>query len=109
MLTGVATDNAPDRMGSFMLVRSNRAFRLLWTARSVSYLGDALSLVALMVYVADTTDQALAVALLLLVGDFAPALLGPATGTISDRFNLKRVLIGCECAQAALVVVIGLV
>ena len=95
-------------MSSLRLVRTNRPFRLLWTARSVSFLGDALSLVALMLYVAETTDQALAVAMLLLVGDFAPALLGPLTGTISDRFDRKRVMVGCELAQAGLLVVIAL-
>ncbi|MGH3929323.1 MAG: MFS transporter [Pseudonocardiaceae bacterium] len=95
-------------MSGLRLVRTNRPFRLLWTARSVSFLGDALSLVALMLYVAETTDQALAVAMLLLVGDFAPALLGPLTGTISDRFDRKRVMIGCELTQAGLLVVIAL-
>jgi len=95
-------------VSSLRLVRTNRPFRLLWTARSVSFLGDALSLVALMLYVAETTDQALAVAMLLLVGDFAPALLGPLTGTISDRFDRKRVMVGCELAQAGLLVVIAL-
>ncbi|HEX2290662.1 MAG TPA: MFS transporter, partial [Pseudonocardiaceae bacterium] len=89
-------------------MRTNRPFRLLWTARTVSFLGDALSLVALMLHVAETTGQALAVAVLLLVGDFAPALLGPLTGTISDRFDLKRVMVGCELAQAGLMAVIAL-
>lgn len=89
-------------------MRTNRPFRLLWTARTVSFVGDALSLVALMLYVAETTGQALAVAILLLVGDFAPALLGPLTGTISDRFDLKRVMVGCELAQAGLMAVIAL-
>ncbi len=73
----------------------------------MSFLGDSLSLVALMLYVADTTGAALAVALLLLVGDFAPALLGPLTGTVSDRFDLRRVMIGCEVVQGALMVVIA--
>ncbi len=95
-------------MGSLRLVRANRPLRLLWTARTVSFLGDSLGLVALMLYVATTTGHALAVALLLLVGDFAPALLGPLTGTISDRFDLKRVMIGCETVQGVLVVVIAL-
>ncbi len=95
-------------VGSLRLIGTNRPFRRLWTARTVSYFGDSLSLVALMLYVADTTGQALAVATLLLVGDFAPALLGPLTGAISDRFDLRRVMIGCELAQAALVTVIAL-
>ncbi|MGH3984803.1 MAG: MFS transporter [Pseudonocardiaceae bacterium] len=101
-------DEATSGVSSLRLVRTNRPFRLLWTARTVSFLGDALSLVALMLYVAETTGQALAVAILLLVGDFAPALLGPLTGTISDRFDLKRVMIGCELAQAGLMAAIAL-
>src|SRR5918997_1329137 len=90
------------------LLRSNRPFRSLWCARGISFLGDSLSLVALMLYTANTTGQALAVALLLLVGDLAPSLLGPFTGTVSDRFNLKRVMVLCELAQGALVAVIAL-
>jgi len=74
------------------LLRSNRAFQSLWYARSISFLGDSLGLVTLLLYTADTTGQALAVALLLLVGDFAPSLLGPFTGVVSDRFDLKRVM-----------------
>ena len=42
----------------------------------MSFAGDSLGLVALMLHVADTTGRALAVAWLLLAGDFAPALLG---------------------------------
>jgi MFS family permease len=94
-------------MGSLSLLRANRPLRLLVTARTVSFLGDSLSLVALMLYVADTTGAALAVALLLLVGDFAPALLGPLAGTIGDRFDLRRVMLGCEAVQGVLMVVIA--
>jgi MFS family permease len=90
------------------LLRTNQPFRRLWAARTISYFGDSLSLVALMLYVAQSTGQALAVAVLLLVGDFAPALLGPLAGTVSDRFDLKRVMVGCELAQAALVAVTAL-
>jgi len=60
-----------------------------------------------MVHVADSTGQALAVSVLLLVGDFAPSLFGPLTGAISDRFDLRRVMIGCELAQGALLVLIA--
>ncbi|WP_455358711.1 MFS transporter [Streptomyces sp. SYSU K21746] len=94
--------------GALRLIRANRPFRVLWAARTVSFLGDSLSLVTLMLYVADSTGQALAVALLLLVGDFAPALLGPLTGVITDRFDHKRVMITCELVQAALMALIAL-
>lgn len=94
--------------GAKGLLRSNRPFRRLWCARSVSFLGDSLGLVALLLYVADATGQAMAVALLLLVGDFAPALLGPFTGVIGDRFGLKRVMVACDLAQGVLVVFVAL-
>jgi len=90
------------------LLRSNRAFQSLWYARSISFLGDSLGLVTLLLYTANTTGQALAVALLLLVGDFAPSLLGPFTGVVSDRFDLKRVMVLCELVQGVLVAIIAL-
>lgn len=78
----------------------------MWTSRAVSVFGDSLSLVALLLHLAEDTGQAFAVAALLLVGDFAPALLAPLTGVISDRFDLRRVMIACELAQAATVLLI---
>jgi MFS family permease len=90
------------------LLRHNAAFRSLSTARVVSFVGDSLSLVALMLHVAATTGQALAVAALLLVGDVAPALLSPLTGAISDRFDRRKVMVACELVQAVLLVAIAL-
>jgi MFS family permease len=89
------------------LLRSNLPFRSLWCARSISFLGDSLGLVTLLLYLADTTGRALAVALLL-IGDFAPALLGPFTGVVSDRYNLKRVMVLCELVQDVLVALLAL-
>ncbi|WP_202946990.1 MFS transporter [Corallococcus macrosporus] len=94
--------------GALWLLRRHPAFRALWGARVISFTGDSLSLVALMLYVAEQTGQALAVSVLLLVGDFAPALLGPLTGAISDRFDLKRVMMLCEVVQGALLALIAL-
>jgi MFS family permease len=94
--------------GPLQLLRRNAAFRSLWAARTVSFAGDSLSLVALMLHVADTTGQAIAVSLLLLAGDFTPALLSPLTGALSDRFNRKGVMVACELLQAALLVLIAL-
>jgi MFS family permease len=104
----MTTEGGPGGAGSLRLLGANPPFRLLWTARTVSFLGDSLGLVALMLHVADTTGQALAVAMLLLVGDFTPALLGPLTGTVGDRFDRKRVMVGCELAQGVLVAAIAL-
>jgi MFS family permease len=98
----MANDDASIGAGWLRLLGANAPFRLLWSARAVSYLGDALGLVALMLHVADTTGRAFAVALLLLVGDFAPAVLGPLAGTLADRLDRKRVMVGCELVQGVL-------
>ena len=90
------------------LLRANPGFRALWSARTVSYVGDSMSLVALMLHVAETAGQALAVSLLLLVVDFVPSLLGPFTGVVSDRFDRRRVMVACELAQGGLVLLIAL-
>jgi MFS family permease len=105
---GMANQGGPGGAGSLRLLGANRPFRLLWSARAVSFLGDSLALVALMLHVASTTGQALAVALLLLAGDFAPALLGPLTGTVADRLERRGVMVACELLQGALMVGVAL-
>jgi predicted MFS family arabinose efflux permease len=55
----------------------NHQFRRLWLARVVSFAGDAMGLVALILYVAEEAGSGTAVALLLLAGDFIPTLLSP--------------------------------
>lgn len=72
----------------------------LETARVVSFLGDALGLVALILYVTEQTNSAGDVALLLLAGDFTPSLLSPVLGAIADRTEPRRLMIVCELGQA---------
>ncbi|MEI8409733.1 MULTISPECIES: MFS transporter [unclassified Kribbella] len=72
-------------------------------ARAVSFLGDSLGLVALLLYVEESTGAALAVALLLLAGDFTPGLFGAFAGAVGDRFDLRRVMVVCDVVQGGLV------
>ncbi len=106
--TGAETKNEDGGVGALELLRTNAPFRSLSIARIVSFVGDSVSLVALMLYVADSVGQALAIALLLLVGDFTPSLVSPITGAITDRFNLKTVMITCELIQGAILLLIAL-
>ena len=66
----------------------------------MSFLGDAMGLVALILYVAEEVGTGSAVAFLLLAGDFTPTLLSPLVGVIADRVERRRLLIICELGQA---------
>ncbi len=78
------------------LLRVNSPFRLLWAARFISVIGSAMGGTALIIYTAVTTNNPLSVALLMLVTDFAPTLLSPLSGALSDRIERKKVMIICE-------------
>ncbi|MEA3020401.1 MAG: hypothetical protein QOI47_1925 [Actinomycetota bacterium] len=88
------------------LLRGNPAFRNLWLARFVSFLGDSLGLVALIIYMTEQTDSGAAVGLLLLAGDFTPALFAPVLGAIADRSQARRTMVLCELGQAGAVIAI---
>ncbi|MEU4193590.1 MFS transporter [Kribbella sp. NPDC026611] len=79
-------------------------FRWLFGARAVSFLGDSLGLVALLLWVQGATGAAVAVALLLLAGDFVPGLFGALAGAVGDRFELRRVMVVCDLVQGVLTV-----
>lgn len=106
---GSCMRNGHSSTGAVALLRDNVAFRRLWVSRSLSFIGDSLGGIALLLHVADTEGSGTAVALLLLVGDFAPTFLSPLSGTLSDRFDRKRLMVVSELAQGSIIGVIALV
>lgn len=91
------------------LLRRNAPFRSLWTARLLSFFGDSLGLIALTLYVYQHTRSGIAVALLLLVGDFLPGLVSPLAGAVSDRWDPRLVMVCCELVQGALIAAIAVI
>lgn len=91
------------------LLRRNAAFRALWLSRTTSFIGDAFGTIALLLFVVDGGGSGLTVAILFLAVDFAPSLLSPLTGTLSDRVDRKRLMIWCDLAQAAIITSIALI
>lgn len=90
------------------MLRRHPAFRALWAARLVSFLGDSLGLVALILYVAERAGTGAAVGLLLLAGDLVPSAAGPFVGALADRVRRRRLMVFCELAQGAVVLAIAL-
>jgi len=90
------------------LLRRNRSFATLWTARTISLVGSSVGHVGLLLAMARSSSAVLAVTLLMLTGDLVPALLAPLTGVIADRVDLKRLMILLELGQAAATAAIAL-
>jgi MFS family permease len=89
-------------------VLRNREFRGLVVAQVTSELGDHIARVALASLVLKRTDSAF-LAVLAFVVSFVPAVFGSALlGAVADRMPRKVVMLGCDLARAAVLVLLAL-
>jgi MFS family permease len=87
------------------LLRNSRFLRL-WIGQGTSFVGDAVSMVALVVLVVEITGSASAVGGAL-VARLLPTIASPLAGVLADRLDRRFVLVGSDLARAVLV--LGLV
>ena len=87
------------------LLRNSRFLRL-WIGQGTSFVGDAVSMVALVVLVVEITGSASAVGGALLTR-LLPTIASPLAGVIADRVDRRIVLVASDLARAVLV--LGLV
>src|ERR671919_8697 len=84
----------------------NARFLRLWICQGTSFVGDAVSMVALVVLVVQITGSASAVGGAL-VARLLPTLASPLAGVLADRVDRRIVLVTSDIARAVLV--LGLV
>ena len=82
----------------------NKPFVALCAARAVSATGDQIAAVALVLLIAKS-HPATAVGGLLLA-ETMPMLLSTHAGVIADRFERRRLMIGCQLGQAAIFAIV---
>jgi MFS family permease len=87
------------------LLRNSRFLRL-WIGQGTSFVGDAVSMVALVVLVVQITGSASAVGGAL-VARLLPTIASPLAGVVADRVDRRVVLVATDLARAVLV--LGLV
>jgi MFS family permease len=87
------------------LLRNARLLRL-WIGQGTSFVGDAVSMVALVVLVVQVTGSASAVGGAL-VARLLPTIASPLAGVIADRVDRRVLLVASDLARAVLV--LGLV
>lgn len=78
-------------------------FRTLWSAYSLSVVGDQLARVALTVLVFDRTGSAALAALTYALTMLPNLVAGVALGWLADRFPRRTVMVCCDAARAVLV------
>ena len=84
----------------------NVRFMQLWAGQAISFVGDAVSMVALVILVVQLTGSASAVGGAL-VARLLPTLASPLFGVLADRFDRRVVLVASDLVRATLV--LGLV
>lgn len=77
-------------------------FRRLWSAGTLSLIGDWLSFVAVSLLALDRGGGALALATMLAVHALPQALLMPVAGVLADRLDRRTILVAAPLVQAAL-------
>jgi MFS family permease len=87
------------------LLRNSRFLRL-WIGQGTSFVGDAVSMVALVVLVVEISDSASAVGGAL-VARLLPTIASPLAGVLADRIDRRVVLVTSDLARAVLI--LGLV
>ena len=81
----------------------NARFLRLWVGQGTSFVGDAVSMVALVVLVVQITGSASAVGGALLVR-LLPTIASPLAGVLADRVDRRVILVASDLARAVLVV-----
>jgi MFS family permease len=84
----------------------NVRFMQLWAGQAISFVGDAVSMVALVILVVQLTGSASAVGGAL-VALLLPTFASPLFGVLADRFDRRVVLVASDLVRATLV--LGLV
>ena len=80
----------------------NAQFLKLWVGQGISFVGDFVSTVALVILVVDLSGSASAVGGIL-VARLIPTLASPLVGVLADRLDRRVILVASDLARAALV------
>ena len=81
----------------------NARFRRFWIGQGLSFVGDFVSTVALVLLVVDVSGRASAVGGVL-VARLLPTLASPLVGVLADRLDRRAVLVAADLVRAVLVV-----
>ncbi len=85
------------------LVRDNKNYRNLWLAQIVSNFGDWFGILAVYAIIQLYSGSELLLGLIIVVKMLSLASFSPLAGYIADRFNRRRLMIGCHLFRGIIV------
>ncbi len=95
--------------GYVRLLRSNRNFRLLWSAQIVSELGDWIYAVAIYTLLLEFTGKAQSIALAFVMQVLPQFFMAPSAGILNDRISRRKLMIFADWMRAGIVLCMILV
>lgn len=95
--------NTPSPSGAWL----NRNFFLLWQGQLASQVGSQVFLIALVLWLKETTGSATMLGLMMTVATLPGVLLGPLGGAIVDRYSRRRLLVGGDLLRGVAFIALG--
>ena len=94
---------AEERRSTWAAFRDNPEWRKLFVARTISLLGDWFNALAIVYLLGVGDSSAIAIAIVFVLKQVPIFLFGPAAGVVADRFDRKKIMIGCNLLAATIV------
>lgn len=94
---------------SFRSALENRGFRRLWSAQSISLIGDSIHEIALIWIIYELTGNPILISITVIASFLPTILISLPAGSLVDRWNRKYVLIITEVIRGLAVITIPLV
>lgn len=80
----------------------NRNFNVFWAGQTLSFLGDAFSIVAMPLLVLEITGSLVQMGVITALYGVGSLVAGIAAGPIVDRFDRRKLMIRCDLARAVI-------
>jgi predicted MFS family arabinose efflux permease len=84
----------------------NRNYQLLWGSQALAEIGFSASLLAFPLLVLTVTRSPIAAGVVMGIDSATQLVVGLPAGALADRWDRKKLMLGCEAAQAVVVTVL---
>src|SRR5262245_692561 len=81
---------------------AGRSFRLFWAGQTVSAVGDAFAFVAMPLLVLEISGSITKMGVVTAIASAGQIVAGLFSGTVVDRLDRRRLMIGCDLARMVL-------